>query len=87
MNRVLPNGSYALVSPCSIADSTGSLYAVTVGENAATVKRVRVLENGLELQPDSDDPTFHPIVFDRADEETPTVSIIGKVVWHCPPME
>lgn len=87
MNRVLPNGSYALIDPRDDVESSGSLYAVTVGENAATVKRVRILDNGLELQPDSDDPTIHPIVFDRADESAPDVRVIGQVVWHCPPLD
>ena len=87
MNRVIANGSYALVDPCDSVDASGQIYAVAVGETAATVKRVRLLANGLELQPDSDDPTFRLMVFDKADEDAPTVTVIGRVVWFCPPLD
>lgn len=87
MNRVLPDGYYVLVDPCDTADASGQLYAVAVGDSAATIKHVRVLSNGLELRPDSDDPTHHPIVFDYADPHAPQVRVIGRVVWHCPPVQ
>lgn len=87
MNRVFANGSYVLVAPCSTVDIDGGYYVVIVGESAATVKRVRLLANGLELLPESDDPTYHPILFDRASSDAPRVSVIGQVVWHCPPVE
>jgi len=87
MNRVLPDGYYALIDPCDTADTSGQLYAVAVGDNAATIKHVRILSNGLELRPDSDDPTHHPVVFDYANADAPEVRIIGRVVWHCPPVE
>lgn len=85
MNCVLPNGCYALVNPCKTVEASGQLLAVTVGETAATVKRVKLLDNGLELQPLSTDPTFRPLVFDYADPDAPNVSIIGRVVWYCMP--
>ena len=87
MNRVLPDGHYALVDPCDEVETSGQLYAVAVGDGAVTVKHVRVLDNGLELLPDSDDPTHHPMVFDYVDEAAPEVRVIGHVVWHCPPVE
>ncbi len=86
MNRVLPDGYYVLIDPCDVAETSGQLYAVAVGDDTATIKHVRVLSNGLELRPDSDDPTHHPIVFDYADPNAQPVRVIGRVVWHCPPV-
>lgn len=88
MNRVLPNGALALVDP-EMRDpiSGGHVYAVCVNGDSATVKRVRVLENGLELDPDSTDPTFHPMVYDRTVEGTQTITIIGEVVWYSVPFD
>lgn len=86
MNRVLPDGCFALVNPCSDVAASGEMYAVAVGSETATVKHVRKLANGLELRPDSDDPTHHPLVFDHADENAPEVRIIGRIVWWCPPL-
>ncbi|RVU97014.1 XRE family transcriptional regulator [Coriobacteriales bacterium OH1046] len=80
MNRRLPNGSYALVNPASdVVD--GRVYAVCVNGYDATIKRVRMLNNGVELVPDSTDPTFRPRVYDYGEEGTDTVTVIGEVVW------
>lgn len=87
MNLVIPDGSYALIDPCTTADDPSAPYAVTVGENAATLKFVRPLENGLELVPASSDVTIHPVVLDRADPDAPRVSLIGRVVWHTAPTD
>lgn len=87
MNRILPNGWYALINPCNVVDTSGELYAVAVGNNTATIKHVRILSNGIELLPDSDDPTYHPILFDNADPYAEEIHVIGKVVWYCPPIE
>lgn len=86
MNRVLPEGSYALIEPCSKAESVSEIYVVGIGGETATLKHVRPLSNGVELIPDSDDPTHHPIVYDRADESAPSICILGRVVWHCSPL-
>lgn len=86
MNRVLPNGSYALVNPTSEAID-GKAYAVAVNGYDATIKRVRHLDNGIELLPDSTDPTIRPMVFDYADPEAETVTVIGEVVWYVVPFD
>lgn len=86
MNRVLPNGSYALVNPTSEAID-GKAYAVAVNGYDATIKRVRHLDNGIELSPDSTDPTIRPMVFDYADPEAETVTVIGEVVWYVVPFD
>ncbi len=88
MNRKIPNGSYALIDP----DRTeplidGRAYAVCVNGYDATLKRVHQLSNGIELVPDSTDPTIKPIVFDFADENAETVTILGEVVWYSIPFD
>ncbi len=85
MNRILPNGCYALVDPCAEVDCDGQPYAVIVDGHAATIKRVRRLANGLELAPDSTDPTFRPQVLDYAATDGPSVAVVGRIVWHCVP--
>lgn len=86
MNRVIPNGSYALVNPTQeVID--GKPYAVCVNGYDATIKRVRHLENGLILEPDSTDPTMRPIVYDFGCEDTETVTVIGEVVWYVIPFD
>ena len=87
MNRVLPNGCYALVDPCDSISASNRIYAVAVGEDRATVKRVKVLSNGYELFPDSTDSTFRSTVLDFGDIDADTVSVIGEVVWYCLPTD
>lgn len=86
MNKCLPNGSYALVYPTAeVVD--GAVYAVSVGGSDATVKRVRKLNNGVSLEPDSTDPTFRPQVFDYSEGTAETLAVIGRVVWFCVPYD
>ena len=80
MNRVLPNGCYALINPCREATEPMKAYAVCVNGFNATIQRVRPLSNGYELIPDSIDPTFRPRIFDFNEIDTQSVSIIGEVV-------
>ena len=85
MNRVLPNGCYALINPCQEASKSMEAYAVCVNGFDATVKRVKPLSNGYELIPDSIDPTYRPQIFDFNEIDTQSVSIIGEVVWYLVP--
>ena len=87
MDRHLPNGSLALVDPDDAEPDGRSAYAVCVNGYAATIKRVNRLANGIELVPDSHDPTQRPIVFDYADEDAEEVTVIGKVVWATMPFD
>ena len=87
MNRVLPNGCYALINPDEKQVIDGVAYAVCVNGYDATVKRVRQLENGVELVPDSTDPTFHPMVYDHTVAGTESITIIGRVVWYTVPFD
>lgn len=88
MNNVLPNGSLALVDP-ALKDHhiNGNIYALCINGYSATAKRVRFLENGVELIPDSKDPTFHAQVYDRSVEGTESITIIGEVVWYSIPFD
>lgn len=86
MNKRLPNGSLALINPTKdVID--GHAYAVAVNGYNATIKRVKKYENGLELIPDSTDPTIKPKVYDFGDASTETVTVIGEVVWCVYPFD
>ncbi len=83
MNRVLPDGCLALVNPTSELEE-GAVYAVSVGDSDATVKRVHMLPGKLELLPDSDDPSFEPMCFDLSNPYA-TPRVLGRVVWFTMP--
>lgn len=87
MNRILPNGSYAYIDPSEVVDKPMMPYAVCVNGHNATIKRVRGLNNGFELVPDSNDPTYKSQIFDYGVEGTDEVTVIGRVVWHCIPLD
>ena len=87
MDRVIPNGCYALVDPCDTVEVDNAPYAVCVNGFDATIMRMRKLNNGFELIPDSTDPTFEPHVYNYNKPDTETVTIIGRVVWCCFPYD
>lgn len=87
MNRVLPNGCYALIDPAKTVERDGKPYAVCVNGYDATIKRVRKLANGYELAPDSNDPTYRAQVYDYGIEGTDEITVIGRVVWYCVPFD
>lgn len=87
MDRVLPDGCNAVVNPCETVEHPGKPYAVCVNGHDATIKRVRPLANGLELSPDSTDPTYRPQVFDFDDPGCEQVRIIGEVVYYVLPLD
>ena len=83
MNRYIQDGNFALVSPKYTEANESDMFLVTVNGDDATVKRVRVLANGVELLPDSYDPTHRPQVYDFNESETPKIKVLGKIVWWC----
>ena len=87
MNRILPDGCYALISPRTAIDYDGQPYALHVGTCDATIRRVRRLACGLELLPDSTDPSFAQQTIEPANHGAPSLSVIGRVVWHCIPYD
>ena len=87
MSNVLPNGSYAFIDPEQNRPIDNGVYAFCLNQDDATIKRVRNLENGYELLPDSKDPTFKPTVFDNANDTSDEITIIGRVVWMMLPFD
>lgn len=87
MNRILPNGCYALVDPCEAVEHNGAPYAVCVNGYDATIKRVNKLNNGFELVPDSNDPTYSKQVFNYNEPGTQTITVIGEVVYFVLPFD
>ena len=87
MNRVLPNGCYALVDPAQKADCNGAPYAVCVNGYDATIKRVRQLNNGFELVPDSNDPTYLKKTYNYNEPDTEEITVIGRVVYYVLPYD
>ena len=87
MNRVLPNGSYALIDPCKTVDRDGAPYAVCVNGYDATIKRVRKLNNGFQLVPDSTAPTYETKTYNYNEPETQTITVIGRVVYYVLPFD
>lgn len=87
MNRVLPNGCFALVDPCKEIDRDNEPYAVCVNGHDATIKRVKQLANGFQLIPDSDDPTYTTKTFNYNEEGTEQITIIGRVVYYVLPFD
>lgn len=87
MNKILPNGCYALVDPCATVERNGAPYAVCVNGYDATIKRVNRLNNGFELVPDSTDPTYCKQVFNYNEPDTQTITVIGEVVYFVLPFD
>lgn len=87
MDRILPDGCYALVDPCDAIDRNGDPYAVRVDECDTTIKRVRKLNNGFELMPDSTDPTYPARTYNYNEPGTETIKIIGRVVYYVLPFD
>lgn len=87
MNRILPNGSYALINPVDEIRRDNAPYAVCVNGYDATIKRVHRLNHGFELVPDSTDPTFVPTIYDYNDPTTDLITVIGEVVWYTLPYD
>lgn len=87
MNRILPNGCYALINPVDEIRRDNAPYAVCVNGYDATIKRVHRLNHGFELIPDSSDPTFVPKIYDYNDPTTDVITVIGEVVWYTLPYD
>ena len=87
MNKILPNGCYALINPTKEVTKDNAPYAVCINGYDATIKRVHRLNNGFELVPDSTDPTFEPKVFNYNEPDTMTITPIGEVVWYTLPYD
>lgn len=87
MNRILPNGSYAVIEPCRDVEHDGKPYAVCVNGYSATIKRVKKLANGFQLIPDSTDPTYEARTYNYNVPGTETITVIGEVVYYVLPYD
>ena len=87
MNRILPKGSYALVNPSTKIERPREPYAVAVGDSKVSIKRAVALNNGIELAPDSTDPTYKAQIYNYNEPNTDQVKVIGEVVWFCVPFD
>lgn len=86
MNKLYPNGSYALVDPDSEPFS-GDVAALNVNGHNATIKRVLLGSSSITLVPESHDDSFSDEIFDQTRPDTVTVTLIGKVIWHLVPYD
>ena len=78
MNKLIKNGSYALIKKQDYAENGDVIVAIVNGDNEATVKRYKQLnEQFIMLEPVSEDSSFQPITIDLKNTK---FSIIGKVV-------
>lgn len=84
MNKVVPNGAYALVEPCEEI-ANGEIAAVTVNGFDATLKRLYKLQNTLVLEPDSYNPEHSAKTFDLNNDQSDLIKVIGKMVWYMSP--
>lgn len=80
MNKIVPNGAYALISPYNGDDiCNGDVVAIQVNGYEATLKRFFKLHNTVVLEPDSYNPDY--IAKNYTGEEAESLRIVGKMVW------
>ena len=78
MNKVVSNGSFVLVRKQDYAETGDVVVALVNGDNEATLKRFKDLENDfVMLEPDSTYPEYTPRIVNLRDTE---FKIIGKVI-------
>jgi len=82
MNRVLPDGVYALVDPAA-QFIDGDVVAFRVDGDDATIKRVFRGADSVTFAPDSYDPRFEEVRLEPP--ATTEVEVLGRVVWWMPP--
>ncbi|KAA1180658.1 LexA family protein [Paenibacillus sp. B2(2019)] len=84
MNKVVPNGAYALISPYNGEDvGNGDVVAVQVNGYEATLKRFFRLHNTVVLEPDSYNPDH--VAQNFTSPELDSLRIMGKLVWYMSP--
>lgn len=86
-DRTLPDGCLAYIDFDMCEPNEFDAFAVCVNGYAATIKRIRVQPNGVQLVPNSNDPSYQPMTYDYTAHGTDEVTIIGKVVWATMPFD
>lgn len=84
MNKLLSNGTYALIDPCQEVEN-GVVAAVAVNGQEATLKRFFKLSNGVVLEPESYNPEHTTQLYDCNEIDCEDIKVLGKLVWHMPP--
>lgn len=84
MDKIIPNGSYALINPCE-DPVDGDVYAVAVNGSEATLKRVHCFPGGMILKPESNNNDHEVKAYDFSKEDCEPVRIIGKLIWFMSP--
>ncbi len=78
MNNVVPDGAFVLIKKQDYAETGDVVVALVNGDNEATLKRFKQLENNfVMLEPDSSYSEFKERVINLRDTE---FKIIGKVI-------
>lgn len=80
MDRVLPDSCYAYIAPCEV--KSGDIAAVKVNGDEATIKRVRLTDGLVILEPESSNSEHRRRIIDEHDPDAPYVRMLGKVVWY-----
>lgn len=84
MNRVLPDGTLALIDPGAEVRN-GDIAAVHIDGQDATIKHYFRGSNTVTLAPDSNDESFTDLIFDYSKPGTEEVTPIGRKVWQLVP--
>lgn len=82
MNKIVPNGAYALIEPTEEIKN-GEVAAVTVNGYDATLKRFFRLQNTVALEPDSYNKDHVAKIYNS--DEVSSLKVIGKMVWYMSP--
>lgn len=84
-SHTIPLGVLALIDPDFGEMQDSALYLVMDEGERFEILRSRKLHNGVSLEPESDDPTFRPVVYDF-NNPPDSFTVVGQVVWYCPPL-
>lgn len=80
MDKILPDGSYALIDTHNEVLS-GTVALVKVNGDEATIKRVKLMDGAVFLEPESSNPEHHRRVIDETNPDSPEVQLVGRVVY------
>jgi repressor LexA len=82
MNLLFPDGAYLYVVPHDKRPvSSGDIAWVKVNGDDACVKRLKMFDGIVVLEPESTNPEHRRRVIDKDDPDAPEVRLLGKVVW------
>ncbi|MDO6630489.1 helix-turn-helix domain-containing protein [Bacillus thuringiensis] len=88
MNKIVPNGFYAVIDLNMGEVYNGDIVAVRLDCYATTLKRFYKTNNSIILEPDSYNPEHKPFIFDCTNiYECPEIEVIGRYVWSCAPID